>query len=286
MKGLTDTYELSNGVKIPCLGYGTWQTPDGKTAAESVKEAIRLGYRHVDAAAVYGNEKSVGDGIREGLKENGLSREDIFVTSKAWITERGYEKTIAAFEKSLTDLQLDYLDLYLIHWPAHANEFDNWEEINLDTWRAFTDLYKQGKVRAIGGSNFKPHHLRALMDTEVKPMVNQIEFHSGYMQEDILEYCRNNKIVVEAWSPLGCGRVLSYEPLAEIACRYQHSVAQLCLRWVMQNRVIPLSKSITPSRIKENSEIFDFQIRDEDMAAINSFPEIGYSGLDPDTFLG
>lgn len=286
MKSLKDTFELKNGVGIYCLGYGTWQTPDGEIACNSVKEAIKQGYRHIDAAAVYGNEKNVGQGILEGMKESGVSRDELFVTGKVWITERGYEKTLAAFEHSLADLKLDYLDLYLIHWPAHANDYENWEEINLESWRALTDLYRQGKIKAIGVSNFKPHHLKALMETEVPPMVNQIEFHPGYMQRDVLTYCQANHIQVEAWSPLGCGRVLSYEPLQKIAAKYQVSVAQLCLRWVLQNGVVPLSKSVTPSRIKENSEIFDFVISDEDMKTINEFPEIGYSGLDPDTFRG
>ena len=286
MKSLIDTYELANGVRIPCLGYGTWQTPDSETAVESVRKAIKAGYRHIDAAAIYGNEVSVGKGIREGIEECCLSREDLFVTSKVWITERGYNKTIDAFEKSLSDLGLTYLDLYLIHWPANSHEFENWEEINLESWRALTDLYKQKKVRAIGLSNFRPHQMAALMKTEIPPMVNQIEFHPGYTQSELTGFCKENNIVVEAWSPLGCGRVLSYEPLVQIAEHYSKSVAQVCLRYVMQCGVIPLSKSVTASRIVENSDIFDFEITKEDMKKINDFPEIGYSGLDPDTFMG
>ena len=199
-----------------------------------------------------------------------------------WNSERGYEKTIAAFEKTLADLGLDYLDLYLIHWPASQKDYDNWEEINLQTWRAMTDLYKAGKIKSIGVSNFKPHHLSALMKTEVKPMVNQIEFHPGFMQEETVKYCRDNDILVEAWSPLGTGRMLSNPVLQEIAGHYGKSVAQICIRWCIQHDVLPLPKSVTPSRILENIQIFDFEINEEDMQRIDALDNFGGSGLDPD----
>lgn len=179
-------------------------------------------------------------------------------------------------------MQLDYLDLYLIHWPASAQQFDNWEEINCETWRAMTELYKEGKIKAIGVSNFRPHHLKALMETEVKPMVDQVEFHPGFMQADIVDYCRANGILVEAWSPLGMGRMLKNEQLGKIAAKYGKSTAQLCIRWCLQNGVVPLPKSITPSRIEQNKDVFDFCISDEDMAEINSMEYCGGSGLDPD----
>lgn len=279
MENLNSTYRLRNGVKIPVLGYGTWQTPDGDTAVMAVSEALGDGYRHIDAAATYGNEESVG----EGIKKSGVPREEIFVTSKVWNKDRGYEQTKKAFYKSLEDLGLDYLDLYLIHWPANAQQFEDWDQINLDTWRAMTELYKEGKVRAIGVANFLPHHLKSLMQTEVAPMVNQIEYHPGQMQEDVVAYCRDNDILVEAYSPLGTGRVLDNAELKEIADRYGKSVAQLCLRWELQNGVLPLPKSVTPSRIKENTEIFDFEISDADMKKIDALPYIGGSGLNPDT---
>lgn len=279
MNQLTDSYELSNGYKIPCVGFGTWQTPDGDTAVAAVKEAIKAGYRHIDTAAQYGNEVSVG----KGIKESGIARSELFITSKLWNTERGYDKVMVAFEKTLKDLGLDYLDLYLVHWPAAKKQFDNWEELNLSTWKAMTELYKAGKIKAIGVSNFLPHHLEALMKTEVIPMVNQIEFHPGYMQTEAVEYCRRNGIFIEAWSPMGSGRMLKDETLMKIASKYDKSVAQLCVRWCLQNGTLPLPKSVTPSRIWENTKVFDFVISDEDMAVINAMPLRGFSDMHPDT---
>lgn len=278
MNNLMDKVILNNGTGIPCIGFGTWQTPDGEVAVKTVKTAIESGYRHIDAAAVYGNEISVG----EGIKESGISRQDLFVTSKVWNTERGYKKTLAAFEKTLSELQLDYLDLYLIHWPSSKNKFENWEEINLSTWKAMTELYRQGKIKAIGVSNFLPHHLEALCKTDISPMVNQIEYHPGFMQNEAVDFCRKNNITVEAWSPLGTGKMLNNEILKEIAVKYQKSTAQLCVRWCLQNNVIPLPKSVTPNRITENINVFDFEISEEDMKKINAMDYCGGSGLNPD----
>lgn len=278
LNSLTDTIQLSNGYSIPCLGYGTWQTPDGDTAIRSVKEAIRVGYRHIDAAACYENEESVG----KGILESGIDRKELFITSKVWNSERGYEKTLAAFEKSLSDLGLDYLDLYLIHWPASSSQFENWEELNVETWRAMIKLYKEGRIKAIGVCNFMEHHLKALMDMEITPMVNQIEFHPGQMQMETVNYCRKHGMLIEAYSPLGTGKMMGNPQLAQIAEKYHKSVAQICLRWELQNGVVPLPKSVTPSRILENSQIFDFEIKQEDMEYINALPYIGGSGNHPD----
>ncbi|MDO5292443.1 MAG: aldo/keto reductase [bacterium] len=278
MNNLSDTFTLRNGYQIPCVGFGTWQTPDGETAVNAIKTAISCGYCHIDGAAVYANEKSVG----QGIAESGVKREKLFITSKVWNADRGYEKTKAAFKKTCDDLGVDYLDLYLIHWPASESRFKDWEQINLDTWRAMTELYKEGKIRAIGVSNFMPHHLKALMQTEVKPMVNQIEFHPGQMQKETVTFCKENGILVEAWSPLGTGKMLTNETLVQIAKHYQKSVAQLCIRWCLQNEVLPLPKSITPSRIQENTEVFDFVITKEDMDIINGMSYCGGSGLEPD----
>lgn len=270
---------LSNGYKIPSIGFGTWQIPDGEAAVMLVQRALEKGYRHIDTAAIYGNEVSVG----QGIKASGVAREDIFVTSKVWNKDRGYEKTLATFEKTLSDLQLEYLDLYLIHWPANSRQFVDWKEINAGTWKALETLYKQGKIKAIGVSNFLTNHLKALLETcEIKPMVNQIEYHPGFMQEETVRFCKNHDILVEGWSPLGTGKVLSNEILRQIADRYDKSVAQICIRWVLQNGVLPLPKSVTPIRIVENIQVFDFEILEEDMKTINEMEYFGGSGLNPE----
>ena len=278
MKNLRDAFTLSNGYGIPCVGFGTWKTPEGEVAISSVCEAIKVGYRHIDTAAFYKNEVSIG----QAIKACGVDRSEIFVTSKVWNTERGYEKTLKAFDETMKRLDLEYLDLYLIHWPANKTQYENWDEVNLSTWRAMTELYKSGRVKAIGVSNFLPHHLESLVKTEVVPMVNQIELHPGFMQEATLEFCRAHNILVEAWSPLGRGKMLDNETLLSIAAKYKKTVAQLCLRWCLQNGVLPLPKSVTPARIAENADIFDFEISDEDMKTINSMPYFGGSGHDPD----
>lgn len=270
--------ELNNGILMPEIGYGTWQTPSGSVCEASVAYAIECGYRHIDTAACYNNEKSVG----KGIILSGANRKDLFVTSKVWNTERGYNKTIKAFEKTLNDLQLDYLDLYLIHWPANKKQFDNWDDLNVETFSALIDLYKQGKIKSIGVSNFYPHHLKSLLELDVKPMVNQIEYHPGFMQEQTVDFCKANNIAVEAWSPLGSGRVLSNPTLVEIAQKYNKSVAQICIKWCLANNIIPLPKSVTPERIKANLQVYDFELDDCDVKAINNLPSFGGSGLNAD----
>lgn len=277
MQTLTDSYLLSNGVTIPRLGFGTYKTPEGEVGVASVKTALETGYRHIDTAAFYGNESSVGRAIRAA----GIPREEIFVTTKVWNTERGYEKAKASILASLDRLGLEYLDLCLIHWPATARQYQDWEAINRDTWRAFTELHRLGKVRAIGVSNFKPHHLKALMETEVKPMVNQIEFHPGQAQTETLAYCRDNGVLVEAWSPMGRGKLLDHPLITGIAAQYGKTPAQLCIRWCLQKGALPLPKSVTPARIRENVQVFDFTISPEDMARLDAMPPTATSH-DPD----
>ena len=278
MNKLTDTFTLTGGVKIPVIGFGTWQAQNGEIATAAVSAALKAGYRHIDTAAIYRNEESVGKAIRE----SGIAREEIFVTTKLWNKCRTYELAYEAFERSISKLGLDYVDLYLIHWPASPAQYENFEQMNLDTWRAMTELYKAGRIKAIGVSNFMPHHLAALMKTEVAPMVNQIELHPGYTQKETVDFCRANGIAIEAWSPLGSGRVLSDGRLKKIADGYGKSVAQLCVRWCLQNGFIPLPKSVTESRIIENANVFDFEISDADMDFINSMPDFAESGFHPD----
>lgn len=277
MKTLTDFYPLSNGVTIPCLGFGTYKTPEGEVGVRSVQTALAVGYRHIDTAAFYDNETSVG----QAIQTSGVPREEIFVTTKVWNTERGYEKAKASILASLDRLGLDYVDLCLIHWPAIPRQYPNWEEINRDTWKAFIELHRLGKVRAIGVSNFKPHHLKALMETEVRPMVNQIEFHPGQPQRETLAYCQANGVLVEAWSPMGRGQLLDHPLLRSLAAQYGKSVAQLCIRWCLQKGVVPLPKSVTPARIRENAQVFDFAITPEDMAVLDTMAPTATSH-DPD----
>jgi diketogulonate reductase-like aldo/keto reductase len=220
--------------------------------------------------------------VGQGIRESGVPREEIFVTTKIWNNKRGYEKTRESVEKSLERLGLDYLDMVLIHWPAAPHRVENWEELNQSTWQALTDLYKEGKIRAIGVSNFKPHHLKALLEVEVKPMVNQIELHPGMAQQETVDLCKEHGILLEAWSPLGCGRLLDHPFLGELAQKCGKSVAQVCIRWCLQKGFLPLPKSVTPARIQQNAQVFDFVISDEDMAAMDAMENVGWSGLDPD----
>lgn len=276
---MQNNFKLNNNKQIPAIGFGTWKLPDDETAINAINIAIDNGYRLIDGAAIYKNEKSVGAAINAC----GIDRKELFVTSKVWNSERGYETTLKAFEKTLNDLQLDYLDLYLIHWPANAQQFENWKHLNAETWRALEKLYTEGKIKSIGLSNFLPHHIKALLETaKIKPAVNQLEYHPGFMQKECVAFCHKNNIIVEGWSPLGRGDILENEPLKELSKKHNKSVAQLCIRWALQNQVVPLPKSVTPSRIKENFEVFDFEISDEDMSVINNM-EFNYSGMNPDT---
>lgn len=266
---------LNNNILIPNIGFGTWHIKDSIILEESIISAIKLGYRHIDTASKYGNEEFIGN----TLKKYNIPRDEVFITSKVWNNDKGYDNTIKAFEQSLQNLQTNYLDLYLIHWPMTS---DNWEEINWSTWKALEKLYEEGKVRAIGVSNFLVPHLESLKKRiNILPMVNQIEFHPGFMQKDTVDYCIKNNIVVEAWSPIGSGKMLNNLDLQRIAKKYNKSVAQICIKWCLQNNVLPLPKSTHHERIKENIDVYNLDISNEDMKFINSMPYFAGSGLNP-----
>ncbi|MDQ0882641.1 aldo/keto reductase [Peribacillus sp. V2I11] len=277
VKNLQDTTTLHNGVKMPWFGLGVFKVEEGPELVNAVKVAIKHGYRSIDTAAIYENEEGVGQGIREGLKEAGISREDLFVTSKVWNADLGYESTIAAYEKSLKKLGLEYLDLYLIHWPVKGKY--------KEAWRALETLYKEGKVKAIGVSNFQIHHLKDLMeDAEVKPMVNQVECHPRLTQKEVQAFCKEQGIQLEAWSPLMQGELLDNDVLQAIATKHGKSVAQVILRWDLQNGIVTIPKSTKEHRIVENSSVFDFELTEEEMNQIDGLNQNHRVGPDPDNF--
>lgn len=273
--------KLNNGVEIPCVGYGTFRT-DPAVTAQAVQDAIAAGYRHVDTAKVYENEVGVG----QGIKAVGVPREELFVTSKLWNTDRGYEATKAAFQASLDRLGLDYLDLYLIHWPANEKQFGaDAAKINAETWRAMEELYEAGKIRAIGLSNFMPHHVAELLKTaKIKPMVDQIEVHPGWTHAEEIKKLQAMDIVVEAWGPLGGqGATVLVDPtMQKIAATHGKSTAQVSLRWILQQGVVPLPKSVHVDRLKQNMELFDFELSNEEMQTIAALPNLGGQCKDPD----
>src|SRR5690606_31386942 len=272
-KSLQGTVTLHNGVKMPYFGLGVYKIEDGNDVINSVKTALKFGYRSIDTAALYENEEGVG----QAIKDSGIPREEIFVTTKVWNTDHGYENTLEAFDKSIAKLGLEYVDLYLIHWPG-KDKF-------VDTWRALEKLYREGLVRAIGVSNFKPHHLQTLMEkSEEKPVINQVELHPYFQQKELREFCKEHDIVVEAWSPLGRGQVLDDPVLAEIGKKYGKTPAQVTLRWHLQNDIVIIPKSVTPSRIKENADIFDFELTAEDMEQIDQLDKNTRLFKDPDLF--
>ena len=276
---MRETVFLNNDREMPLLGLGVYKLPDDVQAEAAVTSAISAGYRMIDTASVYKNEESVG----KAIAKCGIPRKDLFITSKIWNTAQRLGDVQGAFSRSLDRLKLSYVDLYLIHWPASHNHFDNWEEINVDTWKAMMELYRNGKVRAIGISNFMPHHMEALLDAEVKPMVNQLRYHPGMtFWDETIELCRKHDILIEAYSPLGTGTLLDDPVIAEIAGRYGKSPAQLCIRWCMQKGTLPLPKSVTPSRIAANADVFDFEISTEDMQILSCMPQNVWSGEHPE----
>ncbi|MCM3117051.1 aldo/keto reductase [Neobacillus sp. MER 74] len=269
---LKDTTTLHNGVKMPWVGLGVFKVNEGEEVVQSVKAAIKNGYISIDTAAIYKNEEGVG----QAIKESGVPREELFITSKVWNSDQGYESTLAAFETSLNKLGLEYLDLYLIHWPG-KNKYK-------DTWKALEKLYKDGRVRAIGVSNFLVHHLEDLISTaEIKPMVNQVEFHPHLTQKELLAYCKKEGIQMEAWSPLKQGQLLNEPVLEDLAHKYNKSVAQVILRWDLQHGVVTIPKSIKEHRIIENADLFDFELSAEDMEKIDGLNQDSRAGSHPDT---
>ena len=286
LTSLSSTYTLANGTMIPCIGFGTWQTPDGDVAYESVLAALRAGYKHIDTASAYGNEESVGRAINDFLKEGKVKREELFITTKLHNKDHGYEATKAAIANSLELLGLDYLDLYLIHWPNPLKFREFWQEANAGSWKAMEEAYADGRLKAIGLSNFFERHIEALMETaKVAPMVNQIKICPGIPQPELIEYCKERNILVEGYSPLGTGGTFKSTVLKAMSEKYGRPISQLCIRWSMQKGVIPLPKSVTESRIIENSKVFDFELSDDDcktIAALDS-AELGITPLrDPD----
>jgi len=280
MKSLSDSYVLHNGVKIPCVGFGTGGIPDGDVVVSSVKTAIDAGYRHIDTAAMYANEVGVGASIRQ----SGVDRKELFITTKLKNDEHGYESTLKAFDVSMDKLGLEYIDLYLIHWPNPPKYRDRWQQVNAETWKAMEELYESGRVRAIGISNFLIHHMVELQKTlKIQPMVNQIRLCPGDTQDEVVAFCREHKILLEAYSPFGVGKIFDKPEVAALAEKYGKTVAQVCVRWGLQRGYLPLPKSLTPARIKENAQVFDFELDAEDVALLASFKGICGYAEDPDT---
>ncbi|MEG0473307.1 MAG: aldo/keto reductase, partial [Solibacillus sp.] len=249
INNLQDTLKLNNGIEMPGIGLGVFQVENGVTA-DIVKNAIDVGYRSIDTAAIYGNEAGVGEGIKQALASTGLKREDLFITSKVWNAGLSYDETVVAYEESLKKLGLDYLDLYLIHWPG-KNKY-------AESWRALEDLYKAGKIKAIGVCNFNISHLQDLLKSaRVIPVINQVEFHPRLQQVDLRAFCEKHNIQLEAWAPLMQGGLLEDQTIAKIAEKYGKSIAQVILRWDIQNGVVTIPKTVSKERMVQNADIFD-----------------------------
>lgn len=277
--GLDKTYTMNNGLEIPVIGFGTWQMPEGEDTQKIVEHAIESGYRHIDTAKIYGNEESVG----RAIKASDVDREDLFITTKLWNDAHGYEEAKQAIDDSLSKLDLEYIDLYLIHWPNPKALRDNWKEANSQAWKAMEEALEEGKVKTIGVSNFMIQHMDALLETaEVKPAVNQIFLNPSDLQQELVEYCKDKDILLEAYSPLGSGRIFEIEELNEIADKYGKTVAQVVLRWQLQKGFLPLPKTATMERVVENADVFDFELSSEDVEKIDSFEGLAGTHSNPD----
>ncbi|OLB68717.1 glyoxal reductase [archaeon 13_2_20CM_2_52_21] len=262
--------KLNNGVQMPVLGLGVYQSPPGRVTQDAVRFAVKIGYRHVDTARIYGNEADVGGAVLD----SGVPRKDLFVTTKLWNSDQGYDSTLRACEASLKRLGLDYLDLYLIHFPV--------PKARSESWNAMETLLKQGKCRAVGVSNFTIRHLEELLkEHEARPAVNQVEFHPFLYQKELLEYCRSKGIQVEAYSPLARGERFKHPRMRSLAEKYSKTPAQLMIRWGLQHGLVVIPKSTRAERIRENSQVFDFEISDEDMKSLDSLSEDLRTNWDP-----
>jgi diketogulonate reductase-like aldo/keto reductase len=256
---ITSKIFLNDRNHIPRLGFGVYQSPPGEGTVEAVSLALQAGYRHIDSAAIYGNERDVGAAVRQ----SGIPRKEIFVTTKLWNSAQGYDKTLKACEESLAKLNIEYIDLYLLHWPV--------QNLRLESWKALIELKKSGKVKSIGVSNFTIRHLKEFLEnSDVVPTVNQVEFSAYLYQKELLEFCTKNKIIIEAYSPITKGEKLSDKNLVSVAQKYKKTTAQVLIRWALQKGTVPLPKSNTPSRIKENADVFDFEISASDMANLDN----------------
>lgn len=272
------SFRLNNNICIPNIGFGTYKAGNGE-CEKAILDAINTGYTYFDTAAFYKNERDIAKAIKNSNKK----REELIIASKVWREDLGYDNTMKAFESSLKNLDTDYLDVYLIHWPKANPEDKNWKEKNIQTWKAMEELYKAGRIKAIGVSNFLPYHLINLMDNcEIKPMINQIELHIGYLQKTAVDFCVKNDILLQAWSPLGRGKVLNEESLKKMAEKYGKTVSQICIRFLYQMGIMPIVKSSSINRMEENLNVFDFSIERDDMYYLMCLPQIGWSGEHPD----
>lgn len=270
---------LNDGNEMPIMAYGTWRIENGNPTTEAVIQAIETGYRHIDTAAAYGNDFAVG----KAIKKCGIPRDELFITNKLWNSYRGYEEAIEACKRTLKLMKLEYLDAYLIHWPASSAKHDNWEELNLETWRGLEQLQKDGLVRSIGVSNFLPHHLEGIIaNGTVCPAINQFEMHPGKNQSELIGFCKKNGIEPMAWSPLGHGAVLEHTTILSLSEKYRVTPAQICLRYILDQDMSLVTRSVRAERMQENLDVKNFELEESDVEKIDMIEGLGDTGLHPD----
>lgn len=270
---------INDGNKMPTMAYGTWRIENGNPTTEAVIQALEQGYRHIDTAAAYGNDFAVG----KAIKKCGISRDELFITNKLWNSYRGYEESITACKRTLKMMKLEYLDAYLIHWPASSTSYDNWEELNLETWRGLEQLKKDGLVKSIGVSNFLPHHLKCIIEQgTIRPVINQFEMHPGKKQSELVSFCKENGIEPMAWSPLGHGAVLEHPIILTLSEKYGMTPAQICLRYILDKDMSLVTRSVRAERMQENLEVNNFKLEESDIQKIDMIEGLGDTGLHPD----